>query len=260
MTLDLESFIFGIRPLSESLDAGKLPDKVLIQKGLQGNAFHQLFGRIRSLGIPYQVVPQERLNRLTRKNHQGVIAFMPLIEYQKLEHIIPALFEAGETPLLLVLDGVTDVRNLGAVARSAECAGAHALVIPQKGSATVTADAIKTSAGALSKIPVCREPNLLESIAFLQACGVHTLVCDDSGRTSIYEEDLDKPLALIMGSEDKGVSPAVRKVAGKLAVIPMKGTIASLNVAVATGVALFEAIRQRGGGTRVRSNKRSSQR
>ncbi len=241
----MESYIFGIRPLDESLDAGKLPDKVLIQKGLKGHTYQRLFARIRELKIPFQMVPPERLNRLGKKNHQGIVAFMPSIVYQKLEDILPGLFESSATPLIVLLDGVTDVRNMGAVARSAECAGAHALVIPEKGSASVTADAIKASAGALSRIPVCREASLLQSIAFLQECGLNTLVCDDSGRSSIYDEDLLGPLALIMGSEDKGVSPAVRKVAGKVAAIPMKGNIASLNVAVATGVALFEAVRQR---------------
>lgn len=212
---------------------------------MQGQAYQRLFARIRQLKIPFQMVPPERLNKLGKKNHQGIVAYMPSIAYQKLEGILPGIFEDGANPLIVLLDGVTDVRNLGAVARSAECAGAHALVIPEKGSASVTADAVKASAGALSRIPVCRETSLLQSIAFLGECGLSTVVCDDSGRGSIYDEDLAGPLALIMGSEDKGVSPAVRKVAGKVAAIPMKGKIASLNVAVATGVALFEAVRQR---------------
>ncbi len=241
----VEDYLFGIRPLTEALNSGKKPDKVLIQKGLQGSNFQHLFWMIRDKKIPFQMVPAERLNRVTKKNHQGIIAFMPAIDYHSLEDLLPGIYEAGEIPLLVIVDGITDVRNFGAMARSAECAGAHALVLPEKGSVNVTADAIKASAGALSRIPVCREANILHSIAFLKECGIMVIAFDEKGNKNIYAEDLTQPVAVIMGAEDKGVSAAARKLADRVAAIPMRGTIASLNVSVATGVVLFEALRQR---------------
>lgn len=241
----LEEYIFGIRPVLESLESGRRPEKVLMQKGLQGDNFQRLFSLIRKMNLPFQHVPVQRLNRITRRNHQGVIAYLPVIDYHSLEDLLPGIFEDGKVPLLVILDGITDVRNLGAVARSAECAGAHALILPEKGSATVTADAIKASAGALSRIPVCKESSLLQSIAFLKECGIMILALDDKGQESLYDQNLTNPMAVIMGSEDKGVSAAVRKLSDHTAKIPMKGKIASLNVSVAAGIVLFEALRQR---------------
>jgi len=241
----LENHIFGMHPLMEAIQSGKLPEKVLIQKGLKGDNYQKLFSLIREKKIPFQMVPVEKLNRVTRKNHQGIIAQMPSIEYVKLEDILPGIFESGETPLLVLLDGITDVRNLGAIARSAECAGADAIIIPEKGSASVSADAIKASAGALNRIPVCKETHILQSIAFIQECGIRVIACDSKGESNLYNEDLSVPVAVIMGSEDKGVSPAARQVADKVVEIPMKGKTGSLNVSVATGIVLFEALRQR---------------
>ncbi len=242
----MENHIFGMHPLMEAIQSGKLPEKVLIQKGLKGDNYQKLFSLIREKKIPFQMVPVEKLNRVTRKNHQGIIAQMPAIEYLKLEDILPGIFESGETPLLVMLDGITDVRNLGAIARSAECAGADAIIIPEKGSASVSADAIKASAGALNRIPVCKEAHILQSIAFIQECGIRVIACDSKGKSSLYDEDLSVPVAVIMGSEDRGVSPAARQIADKVVEIPMKGKTGSLNVSVATGVVLFEALRQRG--------------
>lgn len=241
----MEQFIFGIHPVLESLESGRIPEKVLIQKGLQGSTFQKLFALIRKKKIPFQMVPAERLSKVTTGNHQGVIAYISAIEYHSLEDLLPGIFERGETPLLVLLDGVTDVRNLGAIGRSAECAGAHAVVLPAKGSANVTPDAIKASAGALSRIPVCKEANILQSIAFLQACGIRVVACDSKGHENVFNSDLTKPLAIVMGSEDKGVSAAVRKTSDNVVEIPMKGAIGSLNVSVATGIILFEALRQR---------------
>lgn len=241
----MENHIFGMHPLMEAIQSGKLPEKVLIQKGLKGDNYQKLFSLIREKKIPFQMVPVEKLNRVTRKNHQGIIAQMPSIEYVKLEDILPGIFESGETPLLVLLDGITDVRNLGAIARSAECAGADAIIIPEKGSASVSADAIKASAGALNRIPVCKETHILQSIAFIQECGIRVIACDSKGKSNLYNEDLSVPVAVIMGSEDKGVSPAARQVADKVVEIPMKGKTGSLNVSVATGIVLFEALRQR---------------
>lgn len=241
----MENHIFGMHPLMEAIQSGKQPEKVLIQKGLKGDNYQKLFSLIREKKIPFQMVPVEKLNRVTRKNHQGIIAQMPSIEYVKLENILPGIFESGETPLLVLLDGITDVRNLGAIARSAECAGADAIIIPEKGSASVSADAIKASAGALNRIPVCKETHILQSIAFIQECGIRVIACDSKGKSNLYNEDLSVPVAVIMGSEDKGVSPAARQVADKVVEIPMKGKTGSLNVSVATGIVLFEALRQR---------------
>lgn len=216
-----------------------------MQKGLQGVHFHRLFSLVRDRKIPFQMVPAERLNKITRQNHQGVIAFLPVTEYHSLEEVVSEVVDSGETALIVLLDGITDVRNLGAVARSAECAGAHALVLPVKGSAGVTADSVKASAGALLRIPVCRVPNMLQAIAFLKECGIRVVISESRGRHPIYKEDLTKPLAVVLGSEDRGVSRAVKQMADSIIFIPMKGKTGSLNVSVAAGVTLFEALRQR---------------
>lgn len=241
----MENYIFGIRPLIEALEKGDRPEKVLIQQGLIGENFQQLFQIIRREKIPHQMVPVEKLNRVTRKNHQGVIAFISLISYQPLDQLLPMIYDRGEMPLLVLLDRVTDVRNLGAIARSAECFGAHAIVIPDKGSAPVNADAIKTSAGALSRLPVCREGNILETIAFLKASGIKVIAATEKSTESVDQADMKGPLAIIMGSEDKGISFPILKMADQSVSIPMKGSIASLNVSVAAGILLFEAHRQR---------------
>ncbi len=241
----MDNFIFGIRPLLEAIDNGNIPERVLIQKGLQGENFAVLFQKIRQSKIPFQMVPVEKLNRVTRKNHQGIIAFVSLIEYQPLHILLQSIFEKGETPLLVLLDGVTDVRNMGALVRSAECAGAHAVIIPEKGVAPINADAIKASAGALSRLPICREPYLPATISFLKECGLEVLALDEKGNKTIYQSDLNKPLAIIMGSEDQGISAAILKASDQVISIPMKGEIGSLNVSVAAGVVLFEALRQR---------------
>ncbi|MDR4988273.1 MAG: 23S rRNA (guanosine(2251)-2'-O)-methyltransferase RlmB [Bacteroidales bacterium] len=241
----MEDLIFGIRPIIEFIESGGKPEKVLMQQALHGSNVQTLFSLIRKHKIPYQMVPAARLNKLCKQNHQGVLAFRAIIEYQSLESILPELVNTGEKLLLLVLDGVTDVRNMGAIARSAECAGAHALVIPEKGNAPVNAEAIKASAGALARIPVCRETSVTHAISFLKACGIAVLASDDRAKNTIYGEKLDQHLAVILGSEDKGVSSSARKMADKTVSIPMKGNIASLNVSVAAGVILFEALRQR---------------
>ncbi len=230
----------------EALREGKKPERVFIQKGLTGGTFQELFKLIRDEGINYQMVPQEKLNRITRKNHQGVIAQVAVIEYHTLEQVLPSIYDQGETPLLVILDRITDVRNLGAIARSAEVAGAHAIVIGEKSSAPVNADAIKTSAGALARIPVCKEKDLLESITFLSQSGIKVVACTEKSGTTIYDADLTGPVAILMGSEDKGITPLLLKMASEKAAIPQKGKTGSLNVSVATGIVLFEALRQRG--------------
>jgi 23S rRNA (guanosine2251-2'-O)-methyltransferase len=241
----VENYIFGLRPVIEALEEGKIPERVFIQTGLTGPIFNQLFQKVRERGIPFQMVPVEKLNRITRSNHQGIIAQVAVIEYQKLEEVITRIYETGETPLLVVLDKVTDVRNMGAIARSAEVAGAHAIIIGEKSSAPVNADAIKTSAGALSRIPVCKERDILESLAFIKESGITTVACTEKAPRTIFETNLSGPMAIIMGSEEKGISKACLAMADYIVSIPQKGKIGSLNVSVATGVVLFEILRQR---------------
>ena len=240
-----EPFIYGIRPVIEAIKSGKEIEKILIQKGLRGEGFYQLHSFIRELEIPFQIVPVEKLNRTTRQNHQGIIAYLSEISYQKLDYIIPFIYEQGKTPLMLVLDRITDVRNLGAIARTAECAGVDGLLIPSKGSAQVNADAIKTSAGALYKLPVCRCPDLKESLLFMKHSGLKIFAATEKASIDYTEADFTKPLALIMGSEEDGVSDEFIKMADELIRIPLHGEIASLNVSVATGILLYEMLRQR---------------
>ena len=240
-----EPFIFGIRPVIEAIKSGKEIEKLLIQKGLRGEGFKELHGFIREFDIPFQFVPVEKLNRTTRQNHQGIIAYLSEIVYQKLDYIIPFIYEQGRSPLILVLDRITDVRNLGAIARTAECAGVDALLLPVKGSAQVNGIAVKTSAGALYKLPVCRCPNLKESITFMKNSGLKIIAATEKAATDYTASDFRPPLALIMGSEEDGISDDFLKMADELIKIPLFGEIASLNVSVATGILLYEMLRQR---------------
>jgi 23S rRNA (guanosine2251-2'-O)-methyltransferase len=240
-----ENFIYGIHPVIEALKSGKEIEKILIQKGLRGEGFQQLHLLMREMEIPLQFVPLEKLDRMTRQNHQGVVAMISEIIYQKIEDILPTAYEQGKTPLILVLDHITDVRNLGAIARTAECSGVDAILLPEKGSAQVNQDAIKTSAGALYKVPVCRYASIRESITFLKNSGLHIVAATEKASTEYSEVDMARPLALILGSEDKGVSEEILKVADDLIRIPIMGEIQSLNVSVAAGVILYEILRQR---------------
>lgn len=241
--------VFGIRAVIEAVRAGKEIESLYIQRGIGGGLLTELRAILNEHGIIAQQVPVEKLNRITPKNHQGVIAVISPIIYQKIENIIPEIFERGEVPLILVLDGITDVRNMGAIARTAECAGVHAIIIPLKGSAQINADAIKTSAGALYKIPVCRHDNLVNTIRFLQESGLQLVCCTEKTNDDIYAPDYTPPTAIIMGSEEDGIRNELIRIADYLAKIPMFGEIESLNVSVSTGIILYEAIRQRGAGT-----------
>jgi 23S rRNA (guanosine2251-2'-O)-methyltransferase len=241
-----ERYIFGIHAVLEAVEAGKDVDKVLVKRGSGSDLLKKLLATLRSREIPVQQVPIEKLNRLTGKNHQGVIAFLSEISYVDISSLLPTVFESGEDPLILVLDGVSDVRNFGAIARSAECAGVHAIVIPSTGSAAINADAIKTSAGALHRIPVCRHHRLPDLVRFLQDSGLRILAASEKASESIHQTDMTGPLGIIMGGEEKGISNDLLRRADALVSIPMKGAIASLNVSVAAGVMLFEALRQRG--------------
>jgi 23S rRNA (guanosine2251-2'-O)-methyltransferase len=238
--------IFGTRTVIEAVQAGKELEKVLIQKGNRNELTGELLQLLRQRQIPYTTVPLEKLNRVTRKNHQGTIAFLSAITYASLDNIINEAYAQGQEPFLVILDRVTDVRNFGAIARSAECLGAQALVIPAKGSARISGDAVKASAGALHHIPVCRVENLKETLIFLQESGIRVVACTERASQPCYTADLKGPLALLLGSEEDGISPAYLKFTNAQLGIPMKGNIASLNVSVATSIFLYEVLRQRG--------------
>jgi 23S rRNA (guanosine2251-2'-O)-methyltransferase len=238
-------FVFGIRAVIEAIKANKEIESLYIQRGISGELIAELKALLKDIDVPVHNVPVEKLNRMSQKNHQGVIAVISSITFQKIEDIIPTIYEKGETPLVLILDGITDVRNMGAIARTAACAGVHAIVIPTKNSAQINADAIKTSAGALFTIPVCRHANLHKIALYLQECGLQIVACTEKTSDLIYNPDYTAPTAIVMGAEDEGISNEIMRMANHLAKIPMFGEIGSLNVSVSTGVILYEAIRQR---------------
>ncbi len=237
--------IFGIRATIEAINAGKEIEKVLIKKGLSGELISELFSLLKKRDIPYQLVPIEKINRVSRKNHQGVLSFISPVTYYNIENLLPSIYEKGEMPFILILDKVSDVRNFGAICRTAECAGVHAIVIPARGAAQINADAIKTSAGALHNIPVCREMNLKHTLEFLHESGLKILAATEKADTYYYNSDMNIPLAVIMGSEDAGVSNEYLKIADERVKIPINGEIESLNVSVAAGIMIYEVVRQR---------------
>jgi len=237
--------IFGIRAVIEAVQAGKTIDKLLIKKDLQGELIKELFAVVKEYQIPLQRVPVERLNRITRKNHQGVLAFVSAITYHRLEDIIPFIFEQGKDPFIVLLDGITDVRNFGAIARTCECAGVHAIVIPSKESVSVNADAIKTSAGALHIIPVCKEKTINRAIHFLKDCGITVIAASEKGTKNYTETSYTGPTAIVLGAEDTGVSPENLRICDEIVKIPLFGTIGSLNVSVAASILVYEGVRQR---------------
>lgn len=238
--------IYGINPILEALESGKEMEKVYVQKNLQPSRIREVLQILTERRIPYQFVPKERLNKFTHKNHQGILAVSSPISYVDIEILLPGLFEKGENPLILVLDKITDVRNFGAIARTAECAGVHAIVIPAKDSASVNADAMKTSAGALNIIPVSRNSNLKETILFLKNSGLNIIGATEKADQLYFETDYNKPTAIIMGSEEKGIATDFLNLCDDQVKIPLSGNIESLNVSVATGIILFEAVKQRG--------------
>ena len=240
-----KDFIFGIRAVIEAIKAGRQIDKLMIKAGLKGELFFELIKLAKDLQIPFQYVPNERINRVTMKNHQGVLAFISPIEFQNIENILPFIFEAGKTPLIVILDKVTDVRNFGAITRTAECANVDAIIIPEKGAASVNADAVKTSAGALHKIPVCREYDIKKTIDFLKNSGLQIISATEKSTEFYYSVDFTKPTVIIMGSEENGVSEKYINKSDKNVRIPIIGEIESLNVSVAAGIMIYEAIRQR---------------
>ncbi len=240
-----KEMIFGTRAVIEAVQAGKEIEKILIRRDMTNELSRSLYAALEGRVVPIQKVPVDKLNLLTSKNHQGVIAFISPVSFQRLEDIIPFLYEQGRVPFVVVLDGITDVRNFGAIARTCECAGVDALVIPSKGGATINADAIKTSAGALLNITVCREENLKDALRFLSDSGLKLVAATEKAKENYTETDYKEPLALVMGSEEEGIAPEHLKLCNSLVKIPILGKIESLNVSVAAGVMIYEVVKQR---------------
>lgn len=241
---DPSDVIFGVRAVIEAIKAEREINRIMIQKGMNKELFMELKEALQGRDFTLQFVPVEKLNKVTASNHQGVIAYVSPIEYGNIETFVDQLIEQGKKPLILVLDRITDVRNFGAIARTAECEGVDAILIPSKGSALVTADAVKTSAGALNRIPVCKSNDLKNSLFYLQQSGLRLVSCTEKSKIPLYEVNLRGSVAIIMGSEESGISSDILNMSDIKARIPMAGEIASLNVGVATGMVLYERIRQ----------------
>lgn len=242
------NYIFGIRAIIEAIEAGRDIDKVLIRTDLNGDLAQELLRAVKQNDILFQRVPVEKLNRITQKNHQGAIATISPVAYHSLANLLPSLYEEGKMPFIMVLDGLTDTRNFGAIARTASCAGVDAIVIPERNSVSVTPDAVKTSAGALMSIPVCREKNILQAVRELQSNGVKVIGASEKASANYTLVEMNVPIAIVMGAEDTGISNDVLRQCDELAAIPIFGPIGSLNVSVAAGLMMYEAVRQRGNG------------
>lgn len=240
-----DGLIYGIHPVMEAVKSGKVIEKAFLQSNLRGEQSDELLMLFKEHNVPFVKVPIEKLNQFTRANHQGVIVIASPIEFVDIEAVIPHLYEQGKVPFILVLDRITDVRNFGAIARTAECCGVDAIVIPSKGGAPVSADAMKTSAGALNSIPVCRENNLFRAVDYLKKSGLQIVACTEKTNTGLFQAKIDGPVAVVMGSEEDGISEQLLKIADAKVKIPMMGEIGSLNVSVAAGIVCYEVVRQR---------------
>ena len=237
--------IFGIRPIIEVIKSGKTIDKLFIQKGLHNESFAILWKLVRENRINYKHVPVEKMNRLTKKNHQGVFAFISPIDFYNIEDVIPNLYEEGKSPLVLILDRITDVRNFGAIARTAECSNVDCIIVPEQNSAAINSDAMKTSSGALNNIKICRTWNLKMTLQILKDSGIQIVSCTEKTNNKIYSVNYQIPTAIILGSEENGISSEFLKFSDEKVKIPILGNIESLNVSVACGVILYEIVRQR---------------
>lgn len=241
----MENFIFGLRPVIEAIKAGREIDRILIKKDAAGRNIGELLDLIKENGIVSRRVPVEKLNKITGKNHQGVVAYLSAVPYHRLDNLVPELFEKGIVPFVVILDGITDVRNFGAIARTCECAGIDAIVIPERGSVSVGADAVKTSAGALLTVPVCREPNLSSAVKDLRNSGFEVVAASEKATDNYTAVDYTVPVAIVMGNEETGIDTKVLRNCTSLVRIPQFGMIQSLNVSVAAGVMMYEVVRQR---------------
>ena len=243
--LERDEYIYGIRAVIEAIESGREIDKVLLRQDLKGDLARELFDVIHKNKIITQRVPAERIDRITRKNHQGVIAILSAVTYHSIHNLVPELYEEGRMPFIVLLDGITDVRNFGAISRTCECAGVDAIVIPAKGGVGVNGDAIKTSAGALNYLPVCREKSILNSVKFLKDNGYKVVAASEKSDINYTTPDYTGPVAIVMGAEDIGISPDVLRFCDTQVAIPQMGEIGSLNVSVAAGVMIYEVVRQR---------------
>ncbi len=243
--IDKTQYIYGIHAVIEAFEAGKDIDKILLSKTLNDETAKEISERARQLRVPVQRVPVQKIDRITRRNHQGVLALLAAVSYYRVEDLVPQMFDEGENPFIVVLDGVTDVRNFGAVARTCECAGVSAIVIPDRESVSVNADAVKTSAGALNYLPVCRERNLVNAVKFLRDSGFKIVGTSDKKQLAYTKADYTGPVAIVLGAEDKGISPEIMKLCDTQVIIPEFGHINSLNVSVAGGIMIYEVVRQR---------------
>ncbi|MDG2080712.1 MAG: 23S rRNA (guanosine(2251)-2'-O)-methyltransferase RlmB [Bacteroidales bacterium] len=242
---DTENVVIGIRPVIEAIKADKEIDRVFIQNGLKSEQFRELMTLLKSLNIPYKYVPIVKLNRITRKNHQGIIAYVSPVDFSSIDELIPSIYERGEEPFILILDKITDVRNFGAILRTAESVGINGVLIPSQGAALLNSGTIKSSAGAIFNVTICRTDNLKLTIDFLKNSGLKIVSATEKGAELYHKSDLRGPIAIIMGSEDSGVSQEYLKRSDEKLMIPMVGKTESLNVSVAAGIILFEALRQR---------------
>ena len=240
-----EDQIFGIRAIIEAINAGKNIDKVFIQKEAKGELMQELFKTMKSKNINFSYVPVEKLNKLTRNNHQGAVASISPIEFVSIEKLVEDVQNQGKTPLFLILDQLSDARNFGAIIRTAECTGVNGIIVQKQGAAPVNGDTVKTSAGAVFNVPICKVDHIKDAVYFLQASDIQTVAATEKTENNIYDIDFTVPMAIIMGSEDKGVNPSVLKLVDHKAKLPMYGSISSLNVSVACGAFLYEAVRQR---------------
>ncbi len=245
MTDRKDDFIFGLRPVIEAIEAGKTIDKIFMQNALQGEIYHELKQLLVKHKIRPNYVPVEKLNRFTRKNHQGVVAFISDVPFETIQNVLPQLFEDGKTPFLLILDRLTDVRNFGAICRTAECTGVDAIILPEKGAAPINSDAIKTSAGAIYNIKICKEKNLAHTVDFLQQSGVMVYAATEKASKLVYDADFSVPCAVVMGNEETGISKEVLHHSDEKIKLPIEGKTQSLNVSVACGAILYEAVRQK---------------
>lgn len=243
--MEKENQIFGIRAIIEAIQAGKELDKVFLQKDAQGDLMRDLLKTMKQHKVNFTYVPIEKLNRLTSKNHQGAVASIAPVSFHDLETLVTTVLESGKTPLFLILDQLSDARNFGAIIRTAECTGVDGIIIGKQGAAPVNGDTVKTSAGAVFNVPICKVEHIKDAIFFLQGSGVKTIAATEKTDSTLYDLSLNEPLAIIMGSEDRGVNPSVLKIVDEKAKLPMFGTIASLNVSVACGAFLYEVVRQR---------------
>lgn len=243
--MEKENQIFGIRAIIEAIQAKKEIDKVFIQKENQGELMQELMKTLKKNNVNFSYVPIEKLNRLTSKNHQGAVATISPVSFYDLETLITSIVESEKKPLFLVLDQLSDARNFGAIIRTAECTGVNGIIIQKQGSAPVNGDTVKTSAGAIFNVPICKVEHIKDAIYFMQASGIQTVAATEKTDNTIYDINFTEPTAIIMGSEDRGVNPSVLKIVDYKAKLPMFGTIESLNVSVACGAFLYETVRQR---------------